>query len=39
MVEVKNPYVICLLSTGINDGEAEELLANISRVVWEWGRK
>lgn len=36
IVEAKNPYVICLMSTGVNDGEAEELLPKISRVVWEW---
>lgn len=36
IVEAKNPYVICLLSTGVNDGEAQELLVKISRVVWEW---
>jgi len=39
IVEAKNPYVICLLSTGVNDGEAEELLPQISRVVWEWLEK
>ena len=36
IVEAKNPYVICVLSTGVNDGEAMELLPKISRVVWEW---
>jgi len=36
-VEAKNPYVICMLSTDVNDGEAQELLVKISRVVWEWG--
>jgi len=36
IVEAKNPYVICMLSTAVNDGEAEELLPKISRVVWEW---
>jgi beta-lactamase class A len=29
-------YVICLLSTDVNDGEAQEVLPKISRVVWEW---
>ena len=37
IVEAKNPYVICVLSTEVNDGEAQELLVKISRVVWEWG--
>ena len=37
IVEAKNPYVICMLSTDVNDGEAQELLVKISRVVWEWG--
>lgn len=36
IVEAKNPYAICMLSTGVNDGEAQELLPKISRVVWEW---
>lgn len=36
IVEGKNPYVICLLSTDVNDGEAQELLPKISRVIWEW---
>jgi len=36
IVEAKNPYVICVMSTDINDGEAQELLPKISRVVWEW---
>jgi beta-lactamase class A len=36
IVESQNPYVICVLSTEINAGEAEELLPKISRVVWEW---
>jgi beta-lactamase class A len=30
------PYVICMLSTGVNDAEAQEVLPKISRVVWEW---
>ena len=29
-------YVICLMSTEINEGEAQEVLPKISRVVWEW---
>lgn len=37
IVEAKNPYVICVLSIEVNDGEAQELLPKISRVVWEWG--
>ncbi len=36
IVEAKNPYVICVLSTEVNDGEAQEILPQISRVVWEW---
>jgi len=31
-----DPYVICLLSTEVNDGQAQEILPKISRVVWEW---
>ena len=31
-----DPYVICLLSDSVNDGEAQEILPKISRVVWEW---
>lgn len=29
-------YVICMLSMGVNEGEAQEVLPKISRVVWEW---
>jgi beta-lactamase class A len=36
IVYADNPYVICVLSTGVNDAEAEEILPKISRVVWEW---
>lgn len=32
----KNPYVVCILSTEINAGEAEAVLPKISRVIWEW---
>ncbi|MFH0943273.1 MAG: serine hydrolase [Candidatus Beckwithbacteria bacterium] len=39
IVEAKNPYTICVLSTGVNDGEAMELLPKISRVIWEWGSR
>jgi len=35
IVETKDPYIICVLSTEINSGEAMELLPKISRVVWE----
>jgi len=38
-VEAKNPYVICIMSTEVNDGEAQELLPQISRVIWEWAGK
>jgi len=31
-----DPYVICLLSTEVNDGQGQEVLPKISRVVWEW---
>ena len=34
--ESKKPYVICVMSTGINDGEAQVVLPKISRVIWEW---
>ncbi|MDZ7586860.1 MAG: serine hydrolase [Patescibacteria group bacterium] len=36
IVEAKSAYVICMMSTEINAGEAQELLPKISRVVWEW---
>lgn len=29
-------YVICLMSAGVNEGEAQEVLPKISRIVWEW---
>jgi len=32
----KDPYMICLMTTGVNDGQALEVLPKISRVVWEW---
>lgn len=37
IVDGDEPYVICVLSTEVNDGEAQEVLPKISRVVWEWG--
>ncbi|MEK7513679.1 MAG: serine hydrolase [Patescibacteria group bacterium] len=36
IVRAKKPYVICVMSTGINDGEAQVVLPKISRVIWEW---
>jgi len=36
LVESKNPYVICILTTGVNSGEAEPLLPKISELVWNW---
>lgn len=36
VVEARKPYVVCILSNEINDGQVEELLPKISRVVWEW---
>jgi len=39
IVYANNPYIICVLSTEANDGEAEEILPKISRVVWEWAGK
>ncbi len=36
IVYADNPYVVCLMSTGVNDGQAQEVLPKISRVVWEW---
>ena len=29
-------YVICLMSSQVNDGQAQVVLPKISRVVWEW---
>lgn len=29
-------YGVCVLTTGVNNGEAQEILPKISRVVWEW---
>ena len=31
-----DPYMICLMSGGVNEGQAQEVLPKISRVVWEW---
>lgn len=36
VVEAKKPYVICIFSNNANDGEAEEVLPKISRVIWGW---
>jgi len=36
IIMAKKPYVVCVLSTGINAGEAEIALPKISRVIWEW---
>jgi beta-lactamase class A len=36
IVYADEPYLICLMSTEINEGEAQEVLPKISRVVWEW---
>jgi len=39
IVYANEPYVICVISTEVNDGEAEKVLPKISRVVWEWAGK
>ncbi len=39
IVYANDPYVICVLSNTVNDGEAEEVLPKISRVVREWAGK
>lgn len=36
IVEATNPYVICVLTTNVNAGEAESVLPQISEVVWSW---
>ena len=36
IIMAKKTYVVCVLSTGINAGEAEIALPKISRVIWEW---
>jgi beta-lactamase class A len=36
IVEAIDPYVICVLTTEINSGQAETVLPQISQVVWEW---
>lgn len=36
VVFAKEPYVICVMTKGINEGQAQEVLPKISRVVWEW---
>ena len=39
IVYSKNPYIICILSSKVADGEAEAVLPKISRLVWEWAGK
>ena len=36
LVESTNPYVICILTTNVNVGEAEPLLPQISAAAWNW---
>lgn len=36
VVYADRPYVICVMSVETSDGEGEEVLAKISRVIWEW---
>lgn len=36
LVEASQPYVICVLTTNVNVGEAEPLLPQISEAVWNW---
>ncbi len=36
VVESEKPYVVCILTTGINAGEAETVLSQISEVIWIW---
>lgn len=36
IVESADPYVICILTTAVNSGEAETLLVQISGSVWNW---
>lgn len=36
IVEAKNSYVICILTTNVNVGEAEPFLPQISAAVWNW---
>lgn len=36
LVEAKNSYVICVLTTRVNVGEAEPILPQISAAVWGW---
>lgn len=36
LVESANPYVICVLTTNVNVGDAEPLLPQISQAVWTW---
>lgn len=36
VVESQKPYIVCILSTDISTGEAEELLPKLSRLIWEW---
>lgn len=36
IVEAADPYVICVLTTEVNTGEAEKVLPQISAAVWWW---
>ncbi|MBU2051861.1 class A beta-lactamase-related serine hydrolase [Patescibacteria group bacterium] len=36
LVEASNPYIICVLTTEVNVGEAEAILPQISKLVWGW---
>jgi beta-lactamase class A len=36
LVEASNPYVICVLTAGVNSGEVERLFPQISQAVWNW---
>lgn len=36
IVESTDPYVICILTTNVNVGEAETLLPQISQAIWNW---
>lgn len=36
VVEAKSPYILCILSTGVNDGDAETILPQISEIIWSW---
>ena len=34
--ETSADYVICLMASGVNEGQAQDIWPKISRVVWEW---